>query len=200
MARASGADRGLQEPRTPQAARRVDAELPAARIVRRTTASSARNSPRSRRQAIAAWEPIRTPTAANCCSRCRCRISAIMPSKCTRPAASRPRRRAILGKFLRDVMKLNLDKRNFRLFGPDETASNRLEAVYEVTGKEWMAEVEDSRHRSQRRRPRHGGAERAHVRGLARRLSAHRPARPVLLLRGLHPHHRLRCSISTRNG
>ena len=48
----------------------------------------------------------------------------------------------MLGKFLRDVMKLNLDKQNFRLFGPDETASNRLEAVYEVSGKEWMAEVE----------------------------------------------------------
>ena len=46
-----------------------------------------------------------------------------------------------LGKFLRDVMKLNLGKQNFRLFGPDETASNRLEAVYEVSGKEWMAEV-----------------------------------------------------------
>jgi xylulose-5-phosphate/fructose-6-phosphate phosphoketolase len=49
----------------------------------------------------------------------------------------------ILGTFLRDVMKLNLDKCNFRLFGPDETAPNGLEAVYEVSGKEWMAEVED---------------------------------------------------------
>ena len=48
----------------------------------------------------------------------------------------------MLGTFLRDVMKLNLDRQNFRLFGPDETASNRLEAVYEVSGKEWMAEVE----------------------------------------------------------
>ncbi len=48
----------------------------------------------------------------------------------------------ILGNFLRDVMKFNLDKSNFRLFGPDETASNRLEAVYEVSGKEWMAAVE----------------------------------------------------------
>ena len=36
-------------------------------------------------------------------------------------------RRAFSGNFLRDVMKLNLDKENFRLFGPDETASNRLE-------------------------------------------------------------------------
>jgi xylulose-5-phosphate/fructose-6-phosphate phosphoketolase len=49
----------------------------------------------------------------------------------------------ILGNFLRDVMKLNLETRNFRLFGPDETASNRLDAVYEVSGKEWMAAIED---------------------------------------------------------
>jgi xylulose-5-phosphate/fructose-6-phosphate phosphoketolase len=48
----------------------------------------------------------------------------------------------VLGRFLRDVIKLNRDKRNFRLVGPDETASNRLEAVYEATGKEWMAKVE----------------------------------------------------------
>ena len=47
----------------------------------------------------------------------------------------------VLGGFLRDVMKINLDKQNFRLFGPDETASNRLEAVIGVTGKAWMAEV-----------------------------------------------------------
>jgi xylulose-5-phosphate/fructose-6-phosphate phosphoketolase len=49
----------------------------------------------------------------------------------------------VLGKFLRDVMKLNLDKHSFRLFSPDETESNRLEAVYEVSGKEWMADVEE---------------------------------------------------------
>jgi len=49
----------------------------------------------------------------------------------------------VLGTFLRDVMKANLATQNFRLFGPDETASNRLEAVYEVSGKEWMAAVED---------------------------------------------------------
>jgi xylulose-5-phosphate/fructose-6-phosphate phosphoketolase len=49
----------------------------------------------------------------------------------------------VLGKFLRDVMKLNLAMQNFRLFGPDETASNRLDDVYDVTGKEWMARIED---------------------------------------------------------
>ena len=43
-----------------------------------------------------------------------------------------------VGKFLRDVMRLNL--RNFRVFGPDETQSNRLEAIYEVAKKVWLAE------------------------------------------------------------
>jgi xylulose-5-phosphate/fructose-6-phosphate phosphoketolase len=45
----------------------------------------------------------------------------------------------VLGSFLRDVMKNNLAARNFRVFGPDETASNRLEALLEVTGKTWEA-------------------------------------------------------------
>jgi len=44
----------------------------------------------------------------------------------------------VLGGFLRDVMKLNAESKNFRVFGPDETASNRLEALYEVTEKQWM--------------------------------------------------------------
>jgi len=44
----------------------------------------------------------------------------------------------VLGTFLRDVMKLNEESRNFRVFGPDETASNRLDALYEVTDKVWM--------------------------------------------------------------
>ncbi len=48
-----------------------------------------------------------------------------------------------LGPFVRDVMKLNLERGNFRVFGPDETASNRLEAVFEVTKKQWMGDVKD---------------------------------------------------------
>jgi len=44
----------------------------------------------------------------------------------------------VLGKFLRDVMKQNLGAANFRIFGPDETASNRLDAVFEVSGKTWL--------------------------------------------------------------
>ena len=47
----------------------------------------------------------------------------------------------VLGRFLREVMTANAEARNFRLFGPDETASNRLDAVYEVTGKQWQAET-----------------------------------------------------------
>jgi xylulose-5-phosphate/fructose-6-phosphate phosphoketolase len=45
-----------------------------------------------------------------------------------------------LGRFLRDVMKLNQDQRNFRVFGPDETASNRLDALFEATPRTWVAE------------------------------------------------------------
>ena len=48
-----------------------------------------------------------------------------------------------LGPFVRDVMKLNLSQGSFRVFGPDETASNRLEAVFDVTKKQWMGDVED---------------------------------------------------------
>lgn len=46
-----------------------------------------------------------------------------------------------MGKFLRDVMKLNLENKNFRIFGPDETASNRLGNIFEVTDRVWLAET-----------------------------------------------------------
>jgi xylulose-5-phosphate/fructose-6-phosphate phosphoketolase len=44
----------------------------------------------------------------------------------------------VLGQLLRDVMRLNADAKNFRVFGPDETASNRLDALYETTDKVFM--------------------------------------------------------------
>jgi len=47
-----------------------------------------------------------------------------------------------LGKFLRDVVKLNEAARNFRIMGPDETSSNRLDAVFEATDRVWMEEIE----------------------------------------------------------
>ncbi|MDP2604965.1 MAG: phosphoketolase family protein [Deltaproteobacteria bacterium] len=47
----------------------------------------------------------------------------------------------LMGSFLRDVMKLNEKQRNFRVFGPDETASNRLSALFEVTNRAWVADT-----------------------------------------------------------
>jgi xylulose-5-phosphate/fructose-6-phosphate phosphoketolase len=44
----------------------------------------------------------------------------------------------LMGQFLRDVMKLNKESRNFRVMGPDETASNRLTALFEATDRTWM--------------------------------------------------------------
>ncbi len=49
----------------------------------------------------------------------------------------------VLGVYLRDVMRANLESKNFRVFGPDETASNRLEALYEATPKRWDEEYKD---------------------------------------------------------
>ncbi len=50
----------------------------------------------------------------------------------------------VTGTFLRDVMKLNVAERNFRVFGPDETASNRLGALFEVTDRVFMGEILES--------------------------------------------------------
>ncbi|MCB1706304.1 MAG: phosphoketolase family protein [Halioglobus sp.] len=46
----------------------------------------------------------------------------------------------VMGNYLRDVMRLNEKWQNFRVVGPDETASNRLGALFEVTDRAWMAE------------------------------------------------------------
>jgi xylulose-5-phosphate/fructose-6-phosphate phosphoketolase len=45
----------------------------------------------------------------------------------------------VLGRYLRDVVSMNADGRNFRLFGPDETLSNGLESVFEATSRQWEA-------------------------------------------------------------
>jgi xylulose-5-phosphate/fructose-6-phosphate phosphoketolase len=45
----------------------------------------------------------------------------------------------VFGRFLRDVLKLNAEPRNFRVFGPDETVSNGLESVFEVAKRQWLA-------------------------------------------------------------
>jgi xylulose-5-phosphate/fructose-6-phosphate phosphoketolase len=47
----------------------------------------------------------------------------------------------VMGQMLRDVMELNAASRNFRVMGPDETASNRLDALFEATTRMWAAEI-----------------------------------------------------------
>ena len=47
----------------------------------------------------------------------------------------------VMGEFLRDVMKQNLESRNFRVMGPDETASNRLNALFEECDRTWTAQI-----------------------------------------------------------
>ena len=46
-----------------------------------------------------------------------------------------------MGRFLRDIMKLNMEARNFRLFSPDENNSNRWQDLLEVTNRAWMAQI-----------------------------------------------------------
>ncbi len=58
-----------------------------------------------------------------------------------RPGAVTGEATRVMGTFLRDVMKRNLESRNFRVFGPDETASNRLGALFEVTNRAWVADT-----------------------------------------------------------
>ena len=58
-----------------------------------------------------------------------------------RPGAVDAEDTRVLGRFLRDVIAANQDPRNFRLFGPDETVSNRLDAVFDATRRQWEAEL-----------------------------------------------------------
>ena len=55
-----------------------------------------------------------------------------------KPGAVTAEATRVMGKFLSDVMKLNLESRNFRVVGPDETKSNRLGDLFEVTDRAWM--------------------------------------------------------------
>jgi xylulose-5-phosphate/fructose-6-phosphate phosphoketolase len=59
----------------------------------------------------------------------------------SKPATTYAQATLEMGKFLRDVMKQNLDSQNFRVFGPDETASNRLHPIFEVSDRTWVAET-----------------------------------------------------------
>lgn len=57
------------------------------------------------------------------------------------PGSKQAEATRIMGQFLRDIMKRNWDKHNFRIFGPDETASNRLTALFDITDRTSTAEI-----------------------------------------------------------
>lgn len=58
-----------------------------------------------------------------------------------KPAIKKAETTYILGSFLRDLIKANLDNKNFRVFGPDETSSNKLDAIYQTTSKVFLAKI-----------------------------------------------------------
>ena len=96
----------------------------------------------------------------------------------------------VLGRWLTDVVPVNPD--NFRIFGPDETASNRCRpSSTSPTNSGTPSSSARGRRAPGAGGPGGGDALRAPVPGLARGLPADRAARAVQLLRGLHPHHRL---------
>ena len=109
-----------------------------------------------------------------------------------KPGTTQVGNAGFLGALTREIMRLNKD--NFRLFGPDESQSNRLDAVYEVTEKAWLGDVLPGGRRRRPpgpRRARHGDAQRAHLGRVAGGLHPERPARPDQQLRGVCPRHRL---------
>ncbi|WP_292086131.1 phosphoketolase, partial [Mesorhizobium sp.] len=58
-----------------------------------------------------------------------------------KPGAAKAEATRVMGKFLREVMQASAADRNFRIVGPDETASNRLQDVFEVTQRAWMETI-----------------------------------------------------------
>jgi xylulose-5-phosphate/fructose-6-phosphate phosphoketolase len=62
--------------------------------------------------------------------------------KISKPGAEFGEATRVLGGFLRDIVKMNAEARNFRVFGPDETASNRLDALFQVTTRELMTPID----------------------------------------------------------
>ena len=132
--------------------------LPARGAVRRRRRAA---SPSSRALAPAGDAPHereparqRRPAAAR---PARCPTSATTRSTCPRPAPTSSEATRVLG----DVparRHARANPTNFRVFGPDETASNRLGAVFEVTDRAWVAEIAAGRRAPRARRPRDGGA------------------------------------------
>ena len=97
-----------------------------------------------------------------------------------------------LGAYVRDVFKLNESSRNFRAFGPDETMSNRLSHIFEVTNRDWNAEKLDTdEFLATDGRVMDGMLSEHMCEGWLEGLSADGPSWLLCQLRGIYPHHRL---------
>ena len=99
-----------QQPRALADARTLDAQLPAGRAVRSTTAASCRSSPRWPRAATAAWARTRTPTAAGSPSISSCPTFASTASRCRSPRRERHESTRRLGQWMRDIFKNNEER------------------------------------------------------------------------------------------
>lgn len=62
----------------------------------------------------------------------------------TSPGGIKKQDMIVLSSFIRDVFKFNLENKNFRIFGPDETMSNRLYDVFDVTNRDWQLEIKEN--------------------------------------------------------
>ena len=172
--------------RASRAARDVDEELPARRALRRKRHARARARCACRR----GYRRMSANPHANGGMLLRPRAPGLSRLRGRRDGARERRSEStrVLGGFLRDVMRMN--GAQFRLFGPDETASNRLDALFEVTGR---AGSPRRCRRTTTSRPTDASwrccpsiSARA-----GSRVPAHRTTRALQLLRGVHPHHRL---------
>ena len=81
------------------------------------------------------------PMAVSFASRWNFRTSDGMQFPCCNLARSKAEATRVMGDFLRAVMELNETAKNFRIVGPDETASNRLQDVFKVTERAWMETI-----------------------------------------------------------
>lgn len=61
----------------------------------------------------------------------------------TQPTATQAGCMSVVAPFLRDIIKLNDTERNFRIFSPDETMSNRLGTIFEATNRQWVATIDE---------------------------------------------------------
>ena len=95
----------------------------------------------TRRRARGAWAPTRTPMAACCASLELPGLARLRRRGAAARVRRRPKRPGRWATSCATSCSLNDEARNFRIIGPDETASNRLQAVFEVTERVWMETI-----------------------------------------------------------